>query len=304
MAASDESPDARVARFAAERDGVISLAQLRACGVDRHGIALRARTGRLHRLHRGVYAVGHTGVSLRGRFRAAVLACPPGTALSHYSAAAFWGFLAWEERLIEVTLRASGTRRINGVRVHSSRSLSDWDVFSRDDLLVTSVERTLLDLAAVLPERALRRAARQAQAHRLVAVRHILEICDRCNGHPGVAKLRGVVADGPTATRSVLEDDLLDLLDGAGIERPETNATLRCGGRTIIPDYLWRDRRLAIEADSVTWHEHKLVRENDADKQAILEANGYRVLRITREQTRRQPHQTLQRVRAALAGAS
>lgn len=80
------------------------------------------------------------------------------------------------------------------------------------------------------------------------------------------------------------------------------NVRLRLADRTIIPDYLWRDRRLAIEADSVTWHEHKLVRENDADKQAILEAHGYRVLRITREQTRKHPEQTLDRVRAALAG--
>ena len=76
------------------------------------------------------------------------------------------------------------------------------------------------------------------------------------------------------------------------------------GGRKIIPDYLWPDRRLAIEADSVTWHEHELVRENDADKQAILEAHGYRVLRVTREQMRGHPEQTLARVRAALDATS
>jgi hypothetical protein len=74
-----------------------------------------------------------------------------------------------------------------------------------------------------------------------------------------------------------------------GIPRPEINAPLRIGGRTIIPDYLWRDRRVAVEADSVTWHEHKLTRENDADKQAILEAHGIRVLRVTRVQVRRHP---------------
>jgi very-short-patch-repair endonuclease len=75
---------------------------------------------------------------------------------------------------------------------------------------------------------------------------------------------------------------------------------LRPGGGTIVPDYLWRDRQLAIEADSVTWHEHKLVRENDADKQAILEPHGFRVLRITGEQTLLDPRQTLERIRATL----
>ena len=133
-----------------------------------------------------------------------------------------------------------------------------------------------------------------------MSVRQLLDIAERCRGHRGAARLRAVVADGPAPTRSPLEDRVLDLIDGAGIPRPEINAPLRLGGRTIVPDYLWRDRRLAIEADSVTWHEHKLVRENDADKQAILEAHGWRVVRVTHEQAERHPRQTLARIQAAL----
>ena len=152
----------------------------------------------------------------------------------------------------------------------------------------------------VLPERALRRAARQAQALKLVTIRELIEVTERCNGHHGAAKLRAVVADGPAPTRSPLEDTLLALLDGAGIARPEINAPLRLNGETIIPDFLWRALRLAIEADSATWHDHKLTRENDAHKQAILEASGWRVLRVTRAQAEHHPRQTLARVRAAL----
>ncbi len=247
--------------------------------------------------------MGHRGVTLRGRFRAAVLAGPDGTALSNFAAAALWTFIPWKKRPVEVTIPGSGTRRIDGVRVHRSRSLGRRDVLTRGGIRVTSPARTLLDLAAVLPEEALRRAARQAQALRLVTVRELLEIAQRCKGHRGAARLRAVVAGGPAPTVSTLEDDLLDLLDRAGIERPEINATLRLDGRTIIPDYLWRARRLAVEADSATWHDHKLVRENDADKQAILEANGYRVLRVTGDQTRYEPRQTLARIRSALASA-
>jgi REase_MTES_1575/Transcriptional regulator, AbiEi antitoxin len=300
IAAQDDPPDARVARFAGARDGVITLAELHDCGISRHGVASRVRAGRLHRLHRGVYAVGHPRVSLRGRFRAAVLAAPDGAALSNFAAAALWTFIPWAERLVEVTIRGTGTRRIEGVRVHRSQSLQRCDVRSIAGIPVTSPARTLLDLAAGMSAKALRRAARQAQALRLVSVRELLEICDRCAGHRGAAKLRAVVADGPAPTASPLEDDLLDLLDGAGIQRPEINAPLRLADLTIIPDYLWRERRLAIEADSVTWHEHKLVREHDADKQAILEAHGYRVVRITHAQLVRRPEQTLARIRAAL----
>jgi hypothetical protein len=133
-----------------------------------------------------------------------------------------------------------------------------------------------------------------------VSIRQIAELLDRSNGHHGAAKLRAVIADGPAPTRSQLEDLLLDLLDAAGIERPEINAPLRFGTQTITPDCLWREQQVAIEADSVAWHDHKLTREHDADKQAQLEAAGLRVLRITWQQITRQPQQTLARIRAAL----
>ncbi len=288
----------RVARLAAKRDGVVSIHQLRACGVDDDAVAVRVRDGRLHRLYRGVYAVGHRGLTLRGRFRAAVLACGESAALSHLAAAALWGFWAWEERRIDVTV-PGGARDIDGVLVHRSRAL-ERDVQVRCDIRVTTPARTLLDLAAVLPERALRRIVRRAQAQHAVSVRQILELLERSNGHRGAARLRAVIADGPAPTRSELEDLLLDLIDRAGIERPEINAPLRFGTQTIIPDYLWRARRVAVEADSVAWHDHKLTREHDADKQAQLEAAGLRVLRITWQQITRSPQQTLARIRAAL----
>jgi len=291
-------PDRRVARLAAGRDGVLSIHQLRACGLEAHAIARRVRDGHLHRLYRGVYAVGHPGLSLRGRFRAAVLASGTTAALSHFAAAAFWGFWTWDERLIDVTV-GNGTRDIDGIRVHRSRTL-ERDVWVRSGIRVTTPARTLLDLAAVLPERALRRIARRAQAQRAVSIRQILDLLERANGHHGAERLRAVVADGPAPTRSDLEDLLLDLLDDARVERPEINAPLRFGNETITPDYLWRTQRVAIEADSVTWHEHKLTRERDAEKQAQLEAVGLRVLRITWRQITRSPQQTLDRIRAAL----
>jgi hypothetical protein len=293
-------PDQRVAALAARREGVLAIAELRECGLDDKAVAARVRNGWLHRLHRGVYAVGHAGVSRRGRFRAAVLACGRGTALGWFAAAADWELIAWQERLIDVVVTRGGARRLDGVRVHRSRSLTARDVRMHNGIPVTSPARTLLDLATVLSERALRRAARQAQALKLVTIDELVEIAQRCNGHHGAGKLRAAVSDGPAPTRSPLEDTLLDLLDGASIARPEINVALRVSGETIIPDFLWREPRVAIEADSVTWHDHKLTREHDAHKQALLEAAGWRVLRITREQVRGQPRRTLARIQAAL----
>jgi very-short-patch-repair endonuclease len=137
-----------------------------------------------------------------------------------------------------------------------------------------------------------------------VNVRQLREILARCNGHHGVTALRAIVDDGPAPTRSDLEDALLDLLDDAGIQRPEVNAPLRLDGRSITPDHLWRDRRIAVEADSRRWHDDPLTRRNDDDKQAILEAHDYRVLRITDHQITHHPQQTLTRIRSALANGA
>ncbi|HEX5899749.1 MAG TPA: type IV toxin-antitoxin system AbiEi family antitoxin domain-containing protein, partial [Solirubrobacteraceae bacterium] len=91
-----------VAGRAADAWGVLSLDELCACGLSRNAVMNRVRNGRLHPLHRGVYAVGHANVPLEGRFLAAVKACRPAV-LSHFSAAALWGFIGWEERYPEVT---------------------------------------------------------------------------------------------------------------------------------------------------------------------------------------------------------
>ncbi len=278
---------------------MVSTRQLRDYGLNGTAVTRRVKKGRLHPLHRGVYAVGHPAVTREGRFMAAVLACGARACLSHFAAAVLWGFMRWEDRLPDVTV-VGCERHVEGLRVHRSRALLPPDVLRHKAIRVTSPARTLLDLAAVLPERTLRRAVRQAQVDRRVSVRQILELVSRSNGHRGAAKLLAVVADGPTPTRSDLEDIMLDLFDGAGMQRPEINVGLRLDGRTIIPDFLWRDRRLAIEADGAIWHDHKLTRENDADKQAILEAHGYRVVRVAYQQAVTRPGQTLARIRAAL----
>jgi very-short-patch-repair endonuclease len=295
----DTHPDVRLARIAREEHGVVSIRQLAACGLDRAAVRRRTGTGRLHRVHRGVYAVGHDALTTQASFVAAVLACGDGAVLSHYAAAAYWGFRRWDGRIPRVTVTGA-QRRVAGLRVHRARRLDRRDVMRRNGILVTSPARTLLDLAADLRPRELRRAARQAQAERHVNVRQLADMLTRAQGHRGAGALRGLVADGPAPTRSELEDIVLDLLDSAGIARPQINTTLRLDGRTVSPDFLWPEQRLVVEADGAAYHTGALVRAHDAERQALLEAHGYRVLRITWQQAVRHPQHTLARISVAL----
>ena len=222
--------------------------------------------------------------------------------MSHHAAAAHLGLRAWDDREPEVTVPGAGGRKVDGIRVHRS-ALDRRDVWTRDGIRVTCPARTILDIAATMPAPSLRRMVRQAQAEQHVNVRQLLETLRRHPRHRGAARLRAVIADGPAPTRSDLEDLVLDLIDGSDIRRPEINPRLHLDGRNIFPDMLWRAERLAVECDSRRWHSDPLTREEDADKQAILEAHGYRVLRITWRQSVDRPRQTLARIRAALAAA-
>jgi very-short-patch-repair endonuclease len=285
----------RVAILAAEQDGVVSTAQLRARGLDGAAIAVRVRTGRLHRVHHGVYAVGHAAITLRGRFMAAVLACGEGAVLSHFAAGALWGFLTWDERLPDVTVVGSAGRMRPGLRIHRVRALDERDAMRNRAIPVTTAARALLELADDLPDKGLRRATRQAQAKNLTNVRLIADVLTRANGRRGARRLATLIADGPAPTRSELEDVMLDLVVEAGLARPQINRRL---GR-VYPDLRWPQQRLTVECDGVKWHRGKLASEDDAGRQARLEADGERVLRVTWQQVVAQPQQTVRRLVAA-----
>src|SRR4051812_43418400 len=113
-----EKVDNHLARLAAEQWGVLSLAELRTCGLPEAMASDRVPRGRLPRLHRGVSAVGHPNIPLKARFLAAVKACGPTAHLSHFSAAALHGIVTWDGRHPEVTITGRGTRTHPGIKVH------------------------------------------------------------------------------------------------------------------------------------------------------------------------------------------
>jgi very-short-patch-repair endonuclease len=291
--------DVLVARRAADAWGVLSLDELFACGLSRGAVSDRVHNGRLHPLHRGVYAVGHANLPLEGRFLAAVKACGPTALLSHISAAALWGFMTWDDRYPEVTVVGTWSCRHPGLRVHRTTTLDRDDTARHRGIPVTSPARTLLDLAATLDHGPLRSATRRAQSLQRVNLRQLADILARHRRRRGHARLARIIATGPAPTRSELEDAALDLMLRGGLAHPDVNVPYFVAGRRTVPDFRWPEQRLVVEADSIKWHDNQTAREDDAERQALLEADGERVLRITWNQVVTRSGQTLSRIRAA-----
>jgi hypothetical protein len=294
--------DARVASRAADSYGVLSLDELKECGLDEDAVARRVDRGRLHRIHRGVYAVGHPGLTREGRWLAAVKACGEGALLCRHAAGMHYGFITFEDHDPQVL--AEGPRRVKGVRPYVTRDLHELDRWRHRGIPVTTPERTLLDLAATLPDIALRRAMSRAQSLRLTHPRRLAAILDRTNSRPGRKRYARVLAARPPATRSELEDRVHDLIIAAGFAPPDVNEPLHIAGRRLLPDFRWPEQRLIVEADGRRWHDNPQARADDAERQALLEAHGERVIRVDWRQATVHIAQTQARLSAAGAQRS
>ncbi len=183
--------------------------------------------------------------------------------------------------------------------IHRTSTLISRDRSRAQLVPVTAPARTLLDLAAIVDGAALRSLVRRAQGLSRVNLRQLHEVLIRLRPRRGSRRLASVIATGPAPTRTVLEDVVLDLLLSGGFEHPDVNQPLRIGDRRLIPDFRWPCERLIVEADGGAWHDEKVAREDDAERQGLLEAHGERVLRVSWNQAVSQPLETLTRIRAA-----
>jgi very-short-patch-repair endonuclease/predicted transcriptional regulator of viral defense system len=291
----------RIAEIAGKQLGVVSAAQLRAAGFGEGAIKRRLRAGRLHRIHRGVYLVGH-GVAAEGATEmAAIVACGPGSAISHRSAARLWGLpsLASWRTPVEVTVPGRDPGRKRAIRVYRVGDLDARDVRSALGIPATSPARTLLDLAAVLPMGAIEGAIAEARAHRLVRDRDLFDQLKRSRGRRGVAALRQMLAleRGPALTRSEAERRIVRLFRAAALPEPEANVRIH----RLEVDFLWRPQRVVVEVDGYRYHSHARAFERDRERDGILVANGYAVIRVTWSQLLQNPEAVIARVAATLA---
>ena len=270
-----------IARIAGRQHGVVTVAQLRAARLDPHAIARRVAGGRLHRIFRGVYAVGHTGLSNGGRWMAAVLACGEGAVLSHRSAAELWRLLEVAEGPVHVTVPVAGGRRQRaGLRIHRVPSLPEGATTRRSGIAVTTPARTLADIRPMMAPGRFRRAVRQAEILGLPVDAAVLV---------------------PDRTASELERRFLALCRRRRLPPPEVNVWV--GPYRV--DFLWREQRVVVETDSYSFHRGQVAFEDDHERDNRLMALGYEVVRFTYWKVTNEPEQVaaLLRTRFARAGA-
>lgn len=291
-----------IAKLAAGQHGVMSRQQLLAAGLTRSMIEERVGSRHLVRVHRGVFAPGHTHLRREGLWLAAVLAAGRGAVLSHRSAAALHGLTASSGTKLEVTTAARGAT-IAGVRVHSRRVLAADDRTTVAGIPATSVARTLIDLADVLPMSRLRKAFEQAERIRVFDGTALTAALDRTRGRhgPGSAAIRTVLAEGTTVshTRSELEDRFLDLLDRHGLPRPLVNGFIE--GMEV--DACWPAARVVVELDGWAYHRTRQAFQRDRTRSNDLTAAGYATYSFTFEDVVRRPAAVAQIVSRALAAA-
>ena len=269
------SPDLEVARLADDQHGVVKSSHLLGAGVSEAGIRRRVKAGRLHRIHRGVYAVGHSALSNEGRWLAAVYAGGPGAVLSHLAAACLWRLLGWKEDWpIDVTVpTASGRRKRQGIRIHRSLTLDARCSARRSNIPVTTVRRTLLDLPRVASAAQVRKAIRAA---------------DKAGWR--------LALPGVLLTASELEERFLALCRRFRIPLPEVNVSIG----PFVADFLWPAHRVVVETDGWKYHRGRDVFESDHERDLWFQRRGYEVIRLTHRQIVENPRSVAHSVQSVL----
>lgn len=280
--------DTLIAELAERQHGVVEHGQLVGLGLSDSAIGWRVAVGRLHRLHVGVYAVGHAKVSAAGRRLAAVLACGRGALISHQTAGDLWNVRPTASPRIHVTVPTTAGRRRPGIAVHRSRTLSAEHAATVDGIPVTTVSRTLADLATCLDAASLRKTIERANRLKLLDVASL----------PKTRRLQEAIEAAHLGhVDSDLESDFLALCRTHGIPKPETHA-LVAGHRV---DFLWRAEKVVVETDGWAYHSGRREFRGDRRRDADLTLRGYAPLRFTYEDVHRDAEDTASRLTMLLA---
>jgi very-short-patch-repair endonuclease/predicted transcriptional regulator of viral defense system len=302
--------DAEVANLAADQHLVFSLEDLRDLGLSPSAVHKRTASGRLHRVHRAVYSlVPRDQLPWRGRYLAAVLACGDGAVVSHREAAALHDLRPSNREGIDVLVPWRRAPAVAGLTVHTSRTLTDDDVTEVDGIPCTTIARTHLDLAAVVGLQQTERALNQAEAMGVFDLRALHDQLHRNPHAPGASQLCAALElyQPETApTESDIEDAFVDLCRAHNLSAPERQVwfTLDDGEEPFRADFVWRGRRVVLEADSRTFHGTARAFEADRRRDQRLARAGWRTVRVTRRQLRDQPATVVELVRDLLSQAT
>jgi hypothetical protein len=285
VAAKGRTVEEKLRELAGRAHGVVTRAELLRAGITRNEIEHRLRIGALIRVHRGVYRVGHAAPSIEARYMAAVKACGDGALLAGRAAAHLFGLLKRPPSLPEVL--CAKERHIKGLITHRARRS---DVLNRrggpirladttrwKGIAITTVQRTLVDLAALLDEDDLARAVHEADARHHITSGQIDAVLDRRHNWPGARKLRRVIWGEVPVSLSRLESRFLERLRSAGLPPPEVNR--RVDGRYV--DCRWPEHHLTVELDSFRHHNTRHAWEQDRQREREARARGDEFRRYT-----------------------
>jgi len=273
----EETLDQRIRALADRDHGIVDVRGLYAIGATQRQIGRRLMSGRLIPLHRGVYALGHRRLRPEGWWLAAVRAIGPGAVLGHVHAAALWDLRPMPRGRVDVTVPSKGRRQRTGIRVHATLDLPIDHVTVVDRIPVTTVSRTLADLAGTVQQSQLARAVEAAEALQLLDVPSVRAASA---GRPGAQALRRLLEEDPPHTRSDLEAAFSALCDRHDIPRPAMNTQFH--GYEV--DCVWRDHDLVVELDSYRFHSSRAAFERDKERDAELHSLGVATLRFTYRQ--------------------
>lgn len=296
-----------VAEIAHRQHGLISLEQLCAEGLTDSGVRKRERAGWLHRVHYGVYAVGHLPQTREASYMAAVLACGADAVLSHRSAVDLWGLREDKRERVDVTAPGRRGRAPRGIEAHRHGSLTAADRTTERGIPCTSVARTVLDFAGVAPVWELRQVVGEAEVRRLLNQAEVRRSIKRSPGRRGVARLCLLLDEihpQTKRTRSEMERLFLRMCTRMGLPEPEVNVWLDGGGGRYQADFLWRSAGLVMEADGRQFHDTGSAFLADRRREQRLQLAGWRISHCTWHEIEHEPRRLAETIRGLLARAS
>ncbi len=280
-----------IARISSKQKRLIKGEQLRGCGLSQRTIADRTANGRLHRIHRGVFALHPPPFDRKQLLLAAVLACGIESAVSHLCAAGLLTLVDIHPAVIDITVPGQRGRSRAGIDCHRT-PLHPRDRTAIDGIPCTAAARTLADIAPLLDDDALEDALIAADSLRILNRRRLDELIAERAGRPGIARLAALIADDPVETQHKNERRMFSICREFGIPRPLTQHRIDVGDRTFHADFCWPELHLIVEFDSWRWHGGRTRTESDRDRDQLLKIAGLDTVRFTRDQVVHRREQT------------
>jgi len=293
--------ESAIERVAGRQLNLVTTRQLVDCGLGERVVSYRSRQRRLHRLHRGVYAIHPPPYTREQRWLAAVLACGRGAFLCGPSAAWHWTIAEVPARSIHVRSPTRAGRSRRGITVHHGR-VDPRDARIKHSIPCVSVDLVLIELAPASTEAELEVMLVAAESLGLLKRGRLAELVAERAGRPGMGRLASILALEPALTRSELERLFLPVWRPAGLERPLAGHPIDVGQkRPLTVDFAWPELRMVVEADSQRFHGDWERSAVDRERDQLLALAGWRCHRFVRDYVAAEPDRVAARLRSLAA---